>query len=188
MYSANDCIKDNNFEESFSKWEKANSRWKSHWFETCVTIFKNCKEWAKKYVIDTVKKTISKVSSKVLAPIVWNCENKNWKSGTELFYLIRGFNGAERVFSKIGTTTREVEKRMKEHLAYYNKHGIPLTRIEIDKVYECDTEAEGVESWFRAVYIRKYKGSFKKNDRFFGVDFDLKEADKIFADYVGLAV
>ena len=55
-------------------------------------------------------------------------------------------------------------------------------------MYECDTEAEGVESWFRAVYIRKYKGSFKKNDRFFGVDFDLKEADKIFADYVGLAV
>lgn len=106
----------------------------------------------------------------------------------EKFYLIRAFDACgKRIFSKIGTTAREMIERMKEHLKYYSKLGV--TKIVVDEVWDCgDIPAEGVESWFRAWYIKKWPRQFNKNDRFFNVDFDLDEAKVIFNQYANLVV
>lgn len=107
---------------------------------------------------------------------------------SEKFYLIRAFDAnGKRIFSKVGTTIREMLTRMKEHLKAYEKLGI--VKIVVDKVWDCgDLPAEGFESWFRAWYIRRWPTKFNKNDRFFDVDFDLEEAQRIFTQYETLAV
>lgn len=107
---------------------------------------------------------------------------------SEKFYLIRAFNAeGERVFSKVGTTIREMLIRMKEHLKAYKDLGI--VQIVVDRIWDCgNIPAEGYESWFRAWYIRKWPDKFSKNDRFFDVDFDLEEAQNIFTQYATLSV
>lgn len=119
--------------------------------------------------------------------IEFHCPDIDEKGG-EKFYLIRAFNEkGERIFSKVGTTIREVLTRMKEHLKAYEKLGI--VKIVVDKVWDCgNLPAEGFESWFRAWYIRRWPEKFNKNDRFFDVDFDLEEAQNIFMQYVNLEV
>ena len=102
---------------------------------------------------------------------------------SEKFYLLRAFNNyGELLFSKVGTTTRPMIKRMQEHIKAYAK--IDVACIVVDRVYDCgDVPAEGFESWFRAMYIRRWGKEFRKNDRFFGPVFDLDEADALFEQY-----
>lgn len=107
---------------------------------------------------------------------------------SDKFYLIRAFKAdGTRVFSKVGTTIREILIRMKEHLRAYANLGV--VRIVVDKIWDCgNIPSEGVESWFRALYIRKWPEKFNKNDRFFDVDFDLEEAENLFKQYINLSV
>lgn len=115
--------------------------------------------------------------------IVVECDTKNFYGDSEKFYLIRAFDkNGNRLFSKVGTTTRGILERMKEHLKSYKELGV--VKIIIDKVWSCgNTPAEGFESFFRAIYISKFAKHFKKNDRFFDIDFNLDEADKIYTQY-----
>lgn len=179
MKSAREYLRDNDFLGCFDRWKNATWRWKEHWFDTCLEIFKHSAEWAKDFVVDTVNKVISKV---VLKDIEWRCEEIAFPKGTELFYLIKAVDKYNNlIFSKVGTTTREVNTRMIEHLRYYKNLGVK--RIIVDKVYNCDAiPAECFESYFRARYIMKFPKTYKKNDRFFGVTFDMNEADKIFEE------
>lgn len=121
--------------------------------------------------------------------IEWNCEDiENGANNKELFYLIRAFDENNNLlFSKVGTTTKSTETRMKQHLYYYNRHNCPVAKIIVDRVFDCgEVPAECFESFFRAYYIKKYKGSFKKNDRFFGIEFDLSKVDSIYNSCVAL--
>lgn len=106
----------------------------------------------------------------------------------EKFYLIRAFDKCgKRIFSKVGTTARTVVQRMKEHLKYYEKLGV--VEIIVDQIWNCgNLPAEGLESWFRAIYIRKWPDKFNKNDRFFDVDFDLDEAQMWYEKYLALEI
>ena len=115
--------------------------------------------------------------------IVVECDTKNFYGDSEKFYLIRAFDkNGNRLFSKVGTTTRGILERMKEHLKSYKELGV--VKIIIDRVWNCgNTPAEGFESFFRAIYISKFAKHFKKNDRFFDIDFNLNEADKIYTQY-----
>lgn len=105
-----------------------------------------------------------------------------YEKGTNQVYLIRIY-GENNTFlwSKVGTTTRETVKRMKDHIRNYDN----AVKIYVDRVWDCgDIDPEGLESEFRAYFIRKHKGSFIKNDRFANVLFDLNEADQIAANYL----
>ena len=88
------------------------------------------------------------------------------------------------VCSKVGTTTRTVKQRLTEELRSNTYKKIGCVRAVINRVYDCgDMPAEGLESYFRAMYIKKFPQSFKKNDRFMNTFFDFKEADKIVEKY-----
>lgn len=135
------------------------------------------------------KRFVKKIVEKVKTVFNRNIEyaqdvQDSYPEGTQLVYLIRLLdceNGL--VWSKVGTTTRTMKKRMQEHLRYYKKFGV--AKIEVTRIYDCgDCPAEGLESEFRAKYMRKYPNAFRKNDRFTGVEFDLAEADAIVQEYL----
>lgn len=189
--SANYYIVNNDFEGAIERYETTSKNWLSHWWNVCETIYNNCADWAKKYILDPATMTIKKIAgtvkrkfrrSKNDSKIIWNCPefSEDWK---EKFYLIELFDGnGKLVWSKIGTTTRAVIQRMREHLRYYAKYGIETIRV--NRVYNAEFAAEGMESAFRAAYIKKFPGKFKKNDRFCESEFDLTEADALAAEYL----
>ena len=93
-----------------------------------------------------------------------------------MFLGIKGISAAAGLFKEMSGLARELS-------------GVFLSvRSSVDSFFSRLPEeltsfaAEMYESAFRAHYMRKYKGTFRKNDRFTGVEFDLTEADKIFAD------
>ena len=96
------------------------------------------------------------------------------------------YENGELICSKVGTTTRLPEQRLKEEIRYYRDHGIEVDKAEICSVIDCgDIPAEGAESYTRAQYIRKFPTAFCKNDRFFGVDISTRTFNKFVAEYLG---
>lgn len=142
------------------------------------------------YVSDAfliVKRFVKRVVSTVFPSVAVEIkpEDRKFPEGAQLVYLVRLLDrDGELVWSKVGTTTRSIKKRMSEHLRYYRKYGV--TDIVVTRVWDCgELPAEGLESEFRAKYMKKYPGTFRKNDRFAGVEFDLAEADRIVENYLG---
>ena len=115
-----------------------------------------------------------------------DCPEWNNSSGIEKCYLIEFFNEKfESIASKVGTTIRTVQTRIREELKSKTYQNMDAKYCAIHRVYDCgDIPAEGVESLFRAEYIKRYPASFCKNDRFIKEHFDYAEADKIFKNYI----
>lgn len=142
-------------------------------------------ENAQRLVKRFVKRVVNKIKTALNVNIDYRAST-NYPEGSQLVYLIRLLDrDGGLVWSKVGTTTRTMEKRMAEHLRYYKKYGV--ASIEVTRVYDCgEIPAEGLESEFRSKYMRKYPGAFRKNDRFTGVEFDLAEADAIAQNYLAV--
>lgn len=182
--SAELCIMENDLDTAFKRYQNTNKRWKGHWFETCLTIFNKSQKWAAKYTIDIVNKVITKIKVATSSNhIIWNTEKLTYEKGSELCYLVEllGKNG-NLIATKIGTTTRTIDGRMKEHLRYYAKDGVETIRI--NRVWDCGkVEAEGFESYFRAIAIKNFPKTWKKNDRFMKVAISTDYADELFNQY-----
>lgn len=151
-------------------------------------------EWianASRYAFKFVKKSVAMLGISIRPSIEWNgIEPIKVHKGEKVqqLYLIRLLDkDGDLIYSKVGTTTRSTQSRMKEHLRYYYDSGV--RSIEVTRLWNCgDMDAEGLESQFRAHYIKAYPGTFKKNDRFINVEFDLEEADRIAASYLGKGI
>lgn len=148
-------------------------------------------EWiadAARYAWKFVKKGVAMLGISIHPNIDWNgIEPIKVRKGEKIqqLYLIRLLDkDGDLIYSKVGTTTRSTQSRMKEHLRYYYDNGV--RSIQVTRLWNCgNMDAEGLESQFRAHYIKSYPGTFKKNDRFINVEFDLEEADRIAASYLG---
>lgn len=160
-------------------------------FEVARALYENFASVRKLWdFIETARLYVNRFIRKVVATVApatcieWN-GIQPMQNGVQQVYLIRLLDADNAlIWSKVGTTTRETSKRMKEHLRYYKKNGV--CRLEVVRLWDCGAmDAEGLESEFRAHYIRKYPGTFRKNDRFINVEFDLAEADKIVENYLG---
>ena len=155
-------------------------------FESVRTVW----EWvaeATRYAMKFVKKGAAMLGIVIRPNIDWNgIAPIKVSKGEKIqqLYLIRLLDkDGELIYSKVGTTTRSTEARMKEHLRYYYDNGV--RSIQVTRLWNCgEMEAEGLESEFRAHYIKAYPGTFRKNDRFTGVEFDMDEADRIAAGYL----
>ena len=104
----------------------------------------------------------------------------------QLCYLYKFYDKDNNLIcSKVGTTTRLPEDRLKEEILYYKKRNIPVEQAKVCSVIDCgELPAEGAESITRALFIRKYPTAFCKNDRFFGVDIPTKTFNKIVKEYL----
>jgi hypothetical protein len=171
---------------AYERYSNARSNWKDHWWEVVQAIWETCKDWAKEYILDPVARTLRPIMA-VVAPAACVSVKEvapQYPEGSQLVYLIRLLDrNGELIWSKVGTTTRSIKKRMAEHIRYYRKDGV--ASLEVTRVWNCGSlPAEGLESEFRAKYMKKYPGTFRKNDRFAGVEFDLEEADRIVENYL----
>ena len=193
-----DYIAENDFLGAVDHLNSTNPTWKSRWYKVCETIFSNCREWAKEYILDPIAKAVHKLGSiKQFAPKVRkndiqvsaDCKIETNEDGTQKCYLIEFFNEDDiSVCSKVGTTVRRIQERIREELHSKTYQSMGAVRCVIHRVYDCgNIPAEGLESYFRAKYIRKYPNSFQKNDRFMDTVFDLAEADKICTKYLATA-
>ena len=137
------------------------------------------KNYVKKYayLLDLAKKTFYAITLKV---------KKELKGGKEYVYLFKFYDGTGKLIcSKVGTTTRLPEQRLKEEIRYYRQHGIDVCETEICSVIDCGaTPAEGAESHARGEFIKRYPKEFCKNDRFFGVDISTRLFNKLVTAYL----
>lgn len=108
------------------------------------------------------------------------------ENGLELCYLFEFYNADNvLVCSKVGTTKRTIEKRIKEELRSKTYTEMGVVSAKVNRIYHCgELPAEGLESLIRSEYIKKYPKSFKKNDRFINVKFDFDLCDKVAKDYL----
>lgn len=144
------------------------------------------------YKVSTIKMYIKKYTDDLLEKakkIFYHVSMKTKKvlvGGVQLVYLFKFFNAdGGLICSKVGTTTRLPEERMKEEIKYYIKRGIPVASAEICSVIDCGAiPAEGAESLTRALFIRRFPASFKKNDRFFGVDIPVRTFNQAVNNYL----
>lgn len=122
------------------------------------------------YLLDEAKRQF-----KPECQYVYDLDEITYEKGTEQVYLMKFYDDRdELIFSKIGTTTRNVLTRAKEHVRYYTNHGFEIGMVTIDSVEDCKQyPAEMVESFLRFAFIKQYPNTWKKNDRFFGVSIDL---------------
>ena len=186
---ATEYIEELDFDGAFDRYNSTTKRWKGYWFDVCCQILDCCKNLAKKYIVDKVAKTISerittkqtKYSYDIVAevPLLDNVREKCYLFE---FYDTQG----KLVCSKVGTTTRKVVQRLKEELRSPTYKNLNCARAVIKRVYNCgNVPAEGLESYFRAQYIKEFPNSFKKNDRFMNEFFNFEVADRLVADYLG---
>ena len=92
---------------------------------------------------------------------------------TQQAYLFKFYSDDNEipVFSKIGTTSVSINERLRREIGDYIKTGFDIKYVEVCKIYQCgNVPAEAFESYLRAMLILKYPNTWRKNDRFFGVD------------------
>lgn len=157
---------------------------RQYWFHKMLALYKANKVIQKVWeYIDSARLLVNRFVRKCAAAIVYQVKH-DYPKGSQLVYLIRLLNESDKlIWSKVGTTTRDINTRMKEHLRYYKKNGV--SKVEVSRVYDCGAlPAEGLESEFRARYMCKYPNTFQKNDRFTNTEFDLVEADTIAQEYL----
>lgn len=146
------------------------------WTSYAVSTIKN---YVRKYadLLEKAKKVFYHITQKVKAVL---------RNGKQLVYLYKFYyENGELICSKVGTTTRLPEQRLKEEIAYYRKHNIAVGNAEICSVIDCGAiPAEGAESYARAEYIMRHPDAFCKNDRFFGIDLSVKTFNKIINEYL----
>ena len=143
------------------------------------------------YTVSTIKGYVKKfqnlleTAKKVFYHITLKAK-KVLRGGKQLVYLYKFYNSDnELICSKVGTTTRLPEQRLKEEIKYYTKHGIPVDHAEICSVIDCGAiPAEGAESITRGLFIHRYPDAFKKNDRFFGIDIPTRTFNTIVKNYL----
>lgn len=187
-------LQNNDFEGAKERFETTSKNWKGRWFEVCLQIYEKCKELAKIYFVNPINQTIIKIAD-VLGKRRGKYDGKiqisteisaDYDKGKEKCYLFTFYNeNDEMVCSKVGTTTRKIVERLKEELKSKTYKEMGCVRAVVNRVYDCgDLPAEGLESYFRAMYIKQYPQSFKKNDRFMNTFFDLQKADEIAQAYL----
>lgn len=93
--------------------------------------------------------------------------------GQQTAYLFKFYTNDRSVpvFSKIGTTAKSVNQRLRQEIGEYRNKGFDIRSVDVCKIYNCgEVPAEAYESYLRALLIAEFPNTWKRNDRFFGVD------------------
>lgn len=103
-------------------------------------------------------------------------------------YLFHFYDEEEHIiFTKIGTTTKSCEGRLRQEIATYrNKNKYPVHRVEIHRIIDTgEMPPESYESILRANIIKNHPNTYHKNDRFFDVAVGIEEFDSICKSFAG---
>lgn len=132
-------------------------------------------------MLEKAEKIFYKITQKVKSVLT---------GGRQLVYLFKFYDSnGNLVCSKVGTTTRLPEQRMKEEIRSYQRSKdekiASIAYAEICSVIDCGAiPAEGAESITRGAFIKKFPDKFKKNDRFIDIDIPVRTFNKIVNEYL----
>ena len=185
MANSMSYIEENNlFEEAKSRYENTSRRWKNSWWSVICNIYDKCIEFRKKYELDKINCVIIERLKQIFEGII-NKVQITFAKGTKKCYLFKFYDSnGELLFSKIGTTERTVEARIKEEMRTYKK-SFDVCGAIIESVIDCkDIPAEGAESHLRGYFIKKYPNNYIKNDRFGYIDIDVNEFNEVVNNYL----
>lgn len=198
------------FEMNFDFLTKAIEQKRSYYmikkfYDSCVDFFDAASDWAKEYIFRPFERLIKNriqrntrqnraeankrdvacpTYKNALDRIIYTDDTVRQNEGVNQFYICRMIkDNGKVVYQKIGTTHRDTNKRMYEHLRDHWDKGV--RKIVVDRVYDVkDMPDITIESHFRAKYGRKYKEYLVPTDRFKEAVIDLDDADKEFINFM----
>lgn len=153
MYTSTDYINNNDFEGAYSRYCRANSYWRPHWYETCEQIAKYAIDVAKNYIFDPIAKTITKIGKAIKRA---GRPSKNVEDSSYV-YLIRMFSNGEEVFTKVGKAN-DIGARMNQLKKYkYKRENIQIDCIELVRCWSLPNSkfAESFESFVHGLMSRE---------------------------------
>ena len=175
-----EIIEGNNYEVGMERLENAtNKRWINYWFDCLEQIYHKCEEFAKKYVLDPIKKTVVALVKKVKA-------TKNVDNGSNTYFIKIFDEVGNWIYNKIGKGN-DVIKRLNQQKGHTYKEGTTFGSYEIIKSYHLPTDdlALVLESFMRNHFRKNH--TLIPNDRFNA--FEPTEEDlQAFEDYYNLVV
>lgn len=175
-----DYILTEDFEGAKVRFETTNKRWKQYWWNCLTEIYETCKRWAKKYILDPINRTVSEAIVVAEEKIIYNC---TYDDNGEKCYLFKFYDFFDNlIFSKIGTTTKNVTDRLIQEINSYSKH-FEIFTATVESVINCNLPAVGAESYTRAVLIKNHPESFLPNDRFL-MDISVEEFNSTVLAYL----
>ena len=185
--------------------EKMSSSYIGKAYKALLNLIEEGAEWMKEYIFRPferlIKNRIQRNTRKnraeankrdaacptyknALDRIIYTDDTVRQNEGVNQFYICRMIkDNGKVVYQKIGTTHRDTNKRMYEHLRDHWDKGV--RKIVVDRVYDVkDMPDITIESHFRAKYGRKYKEYLVPTDRFKEAVIDLDDADKEFINFM----
>ena len=185
--------------------EKMSSSYIGKAYKALLNLIEEGAEWMKEYIFRPFERLIKNriqrntrqnraeankrdaacpTYKNALDRIIYTDDTVRQNDGVNQFYICRMIkDNGKVVYQKIGTTRRDTNKRMYEHLRDHWDKGV--RKIVVDRVYDVkDMPDITIESHFRAKYGRKYKEYLVPTDRFKEAVIDLDEADKDFVNFM----
>lgn len=183
--SADWFIANEDFEGAKAKFDKANARWRGHWFNTCATIAKRCSEWATKYLIDPVCMTITAIGQyvKKRAP-------KNNDAESHVYLIEMYDEDGNHVYNKVGKANNLKQRLGTLSKQFYARSGIQIASIRIIKTWDLATNhlAESFEQLLHSIMCKKYENI--PNDRYTPVALsadEVAEMDRVYGVFTSIA-
>lgn len=132
---------------------------------------------------EALKKFYTFVKEKFVA--IRDLTKEVFAKGSNLCYLFKFYDeNGNILFSKVGTTTRTCKQRLTEEMKAYKKN-YPVSYATINHIVDClSVPPEGLESYCRAMLIKKYPNTFLKNDRFLSVDVSVDDFKQYANEYL----
>lgn len=186
--------------------EKKSSSYIGRAYKALLTLVKEGAEWMKNYIFRPTMRLLKDriirntranrgeirrdskkcpTASQLKDKVIFANESLWHPRGVQQFYICRLLGeGGNLIYQKIGTTSRDTVTRMIEHIQRYWKDGV--RQCVVDKVYEViGMNSRIVESYFCALYGKRYPEYYKPNDRFTKLVISSHEADIEFNKFVG---
>ena len=185
--------------------EKMSSSYIGKAYKALLNLIEEGAEWMKEYIFRPFERLIKNriqrntrqnraeankrdaacpTYKNALDRIIYTDDTVRQNDGVNQFYICRMIkDNGKVVYQKIGTTRRDTNKRMYEHLRDHWDKGV--RKIVVDRVYDVEDMPDiTIESYFRAKYGRKYKEYLVPTDRFKEAVIDLDDADKEFINFM----
>lgn len=185
--------------------EKMSSSYIGKAYKALLNLIEEGAEWMKEYIFRPFERLIKNriqrntrqnraeankrdaacpTYKNALDRIIYTDDTVRQNDGVNQFYICRMIkDNGKVVYQKIGTTRRDTNKRMYEHLRDHWDKGV--RKIVVDRVYDVEDMPDiTIESYFRAKYGRKYKEYLVPTDRFKEAVIDLDEADRDFVNFM----
>lgn len=181
--SAKEYIWHNDFEGCLKRFNEASKRWRNHWFEALKIIYNEHKEWAKKYILDPIKKTVTSIKGIFCNNFIifWNgFEKQKYSSGA---YIIEMYNKKqEKIYTKIGKA-----KNFSERFNSYKKekkYSGWIAFIKVLQLYLNNDEDDSLtlENNLRKLFKKYDIKGFIRNDTFTNIEWNIalkNESDNI---------